>query len=290
MATRSAHLHVICALLASGLGCRAGEQAPAATATPPPKQGADPRPPPPPATRPATSAGDRPPLDPGITAESQKRPEPRTATLSSRSRPEVEPSPSDKPPDRAPAMRAGALRLPRALRAKYEIEFAPLTGLTLPLLDRARAGRKIGAEVKPFAQRPAGGDEQDVERGGEIVAIALAQQLEKLGWTVNVLDRAQLRRGLRIPQASLDGASLALRVEGSVLFALSERGARIDGEVRFLAGRSVVVARSSRSAPLGSAPGRSARLRAAAEGALRAFVQAIVSDAALDRDLAKLLR
>ncbi len=178
-------------------------------------------------------------------------------------------------------LRAGGLGLGR--------RFEPRVGLRLPLLERRLAGRSLGAEVRPFASEAAGAEQEPVDRAGELVALALALQLERLGWSVEVTGRELLAEGLRAPAATGSSPAARFRISGAVGFATTPSEARLRGTVRFERESSAVTASLEvvTAAPTGEAPSR--RRVLAAEAALAAFVARLLAEPELDRKLAALL-
>lgn len=196
------------------------------------------------------------------------------------------PAPAVPPgqPAPVPAMRAGALRLTGAKNASYKVRYTPSAGLGVPGLQRALRGRKVGAEVKPFAQTigQGGAGQQDVEQGGEIVALAIALQLQRGGWIVDMLDKASLRAGMSVPSGAPRALARRFLVTGEVSFSVGSREARLHGTVRFSAGGQQVAEVGARTAaPLPRSGPRSTRYAQAASAALRAFVRDVIRDPGL---------
>jgi hypothetical protein len=185
-------------------------------------------------------------------------------------------------------LRAGGHRLGRASRSRHALRFEPRPGVRLPALERRLGGRSAGATVRPFATEAVGEEQEPVDRAGELVALSLALQLERLGWSVEVTGHELLAEGLRAPAAG-GPAAVRFRVTGSVRFATTAREARLRGSVRFeLLGRTVSAALETVAAAPADAPLARRRV-VAAEAALASFVAGLLAEPELDRKLAALV-
>jgi hypothetical protein len=185
--------------------------------------------------------------------------------------------------------RTGALRLGRDAKSVYQLGYQPAPGPRLAKLQDKLKGRKPEARVTPFASEAVTGDGiQPVDRGGEIVAIALALQLAKIGWQVDVAGKERLAAGLPVP--GTETTATAFQITGTVKFATTPTGATLAGRVQFArAGKPVLEVSPSVS---GSSTARlvTARRREAAEQALARFVSAVLADPRLDPALTASLR
>ena len=203
---------------------------------------------------------------------------------------------------RAPAgstlvLRAGARRLRALYRRDYYAECEPEPGLQLPALKEALQGRRPRAAIRPFTQRPAASDDEafDVERAGEIVAVAIARQLEELRWEVGLdADASVLPIATdEFPAVDVTGHPLAFRFSGRVRFwvrASAGEGpaghtATLDGQVRVRSlrssGTAVIYARSHTAEATVTEEQeavRGVRARKAAAAALRRWVRALFTD------------
>lgn len=187
------------------------------------------------------------------------------------------------------ALRAGGHRLGRASRSRHALRFEPRQGLRLPALERRLGGRTAGATVLPFATEAVGEEQEPVDRAGELVALSLALQLERLGWSVAVAGRELLAEGLPAPEAG-GAAAVGFRVTGTVRFATTAREARLRGSVRFeRLGRTATAALETVAAAPADAPLARRRVLAA-EAALAAFVARLLAEPELDRKLAALVQ
>ncbi len=194
-------------------------------------------------------------------------------------------------------MRSGARRLRALYRRDYYAGYEPDSSLRLASLRRALEGRQPRAALRPFHQQPAAPDEDsfDVERAGEILAVAIARQLEELGWQVGLdADATVLPIATdEFPAIDVRAHPLSFRISGRVRFwvgaARQEDGAahqaHLDARVRIRAlrpdGPRTVYARAlSAQAALTEQqePVRGARARKAASLALKKWVGKLFVD------------
>jgi len=165
-------------------------------------------------------------------------------------------------------------------------------------LQRRLRGRPGGARVRPLAQTAAAeGDLAfDVQRGGEIVALALAEQLEVMGLRVGLEPNPDDPQAdiERYPPVDLRGLRFLVLLEGEARFWVraehaasgpARSTAEVHATVRVHALRKgeatlIHTASAQRSATVDAraVPTRSARARAAGREALDAWVRAVLLD------------
>lgn len=185
-------------------------------------------------------------------------------------------------PAAAAVYRAGALRLAAKSRGSYELAYEPGAGPKLPALAKKLGGRPAEAHVTPFQTLAADPDAEPIQRAGELVAIALALQLEQMGWRVELALREQLAAGLRLPERRIAPSS-AFRINGGIRFQTTRAEATLRGTVTFARGAAV-----KRVAAEARAPVKGDR-KLAAEAALRDFVARVVGASGFDAALAALV-
>lgn len=195
----------------------------------------------------------------------------------------------------------GAIR-DQSYYVRYELQ----AGLRLAALHRAASGKSFAFEVLPFRQSDAqpvpGGFH--VERAGEIVAAALALQLDQMGYRVGLelakaLAPLQERLGDRF-KIDLDAFALKASFSGDVQFWVAHpaRDGRYETTARLVV--SVVLSgdRAGRAAEIyrrvvvdfetlqaeGPA-GASERARRAAAAVLQRFVRTLTTDPRLEAAL-----
>jgi hypothetical protein len=206
-------------------------------------------------------------------------------------------------------------RLVAAIRDQsYYVEYAPQRGLRWPRLSRAASGKQFGFEVLMFASRPRavppGGFA--VERAGEIVAVAVARQLDAMGFRVGI-DLGPTLKPLRDElgdrfRIDLDGLALKATVSGGVHFVVQHRTlaqhttpndafeTRADLDVTLFlidrAGRPLYARRVTESASLvaRALEGAAERARAVAAQALQRFLGTAFRDARLEEALLEYTR
>jgi hypothetical protein len=191
-------------------------------------------------------------------------------------------APTRTPSEAGTSYRAGALRLVAKSRSRYELAYEPGTGPRLAALAKKLGGRPAEAQVTPFQSLAADPDAEPIQRAGELVAIALALQLEQMGWRVELALREQLAAGLRVPDEKTAPAS-AFRVSGRVRFQTTRAEATLRGTVIFAHGAAVKRVTTEARTPV------KGDRKLAAEAALRDFVARVVGAPGLDAALAALV-
>jgi hypothetical protein len=187
-------------------------------------------------------------------------------------------------------LRSGALRFETSQSDSYWITYEAESGLQIAGLQPALGKRKLGARVSPFTQKSETGA---IEHGGEIVALAVAAQLKRMGWIVDLASPEAMRKAARdiIPGSDLSGVLAMLDVSGKVSFTARSEGdqvvARLEGSVSF--GSRRVTAATTATEPLKGGP-RSAALEKTSKTVLRAFVHKIIADQQLSASLLSLVK
>ena len=199
---------------------------------------------------------------------------------------------------RAGAQLAGAVR-----EQGYYVLPEPVPNLSLVELNRAGGPSRLLFDVQTFAQEKPALEPGafHLERGGDVLAIALARQLDAMKLQIRMDVAPLLEEGKRKIQMfaySVAEPDLALWVEGTVRqFSVQhtrdgsagKSTATLDAEVVFIdRGSDVAVYRASRrlessaTAPAGAAD----RARAAADAAVRSYLALYFADPACDAALA----
>ena len=206
-------------------------------------------------------------------------------------------------------MRAGARRLQAYTDGSYWIRRPADPGLRLPRLQEQLGAGVAGARVRPLQQRPAAQGELafDVDRGGEIVALALAEQLTALGLRVGMEppDEGAPDGGEGSPEVDLRGLRFLILLEGEARFWVRTTGegpgtgseATLDATVRVHALRGGVptlvhtaTAQEQASVDAQEQPLRGQRARAAARLALDQWLRRVLTDRAFEDVLLEQVR
>jgi hypothetical protein len=177
-------------------------------------------------------------------------------------------------------LRAGALRVEAYQKSDgYYVRYATDPTLRIAGLSAALGKRRLGARVASFTQLDGAGS---VQQGGQIVAVAVAQQLQASGWLVDLANPSAMQKAARelIPPADLSRALAELVVSGRIRFATSTTAdvtvAAIDGQVAFAEGPTAIVeckVAAEARIPASEVAAISQRLERATREALRSFVR-----------------
>ena len=211
--------------------------------------------------------------------------------------------------DDRPAMRAAGLRLKAFHAQDYYVSYKPDPELRIKKLDDVLAGRKLGAEVHPFVQTTSAYSASgfDAERGAEIVVLAIARQLETMGWSVVVVPGPAMLESVELQPSPTDLGDVLARlvVMGEVRFVVSTQRrkdayvttARIASNVVFLvedatAPRELFAGDVEASAQVTGqqAAGRTKRARQAAEKVLGSFIHKLFTNPQLRKALVNEVR
>ena len=206
----------------------------------------------------------------------------------------------------APILTRAGARLVGAIRDQnYYVNYKPQAGLRLARLDSAVAGRSFAFEVMPFEQDDSqalpGGFH--VERAGEIVSVAIALQLDRMGYQVGMqLARAlaplQERLGDRF-KIDLEAFGFKATFSGDVLFFVTharenrhETTARMAVVVALAASKGaqsqVIYQPSMKDSEVATSEtlaGASDRARSAAAAVVQRFVKTLLGDPRLEQAL-----
>jgi hypothetical protein len=189
------------------------------------------------------------------------------------------------------ALRAGGLRVESYRSETYYVLYDADPALEIAGLTAALGTRRLGARVESFAQSDSPGS---VQRGGEIVALAVAKQLQVMGWLVALARPETMLKGAPLPEHDKEATALAeLQVSGRVRFATAARGAatvsELRGTITFARTDGETVFRRELAAEAkvleSEAPAFSQRAERATRDALKSFVRALCGH----RDLATAL-
>ncbi len=175
--------------------------------------------------------------------------------------------------------RAGARRLAAAWSEGQYVSYQA-QALRLTRLEAALRGRRLAAEVQPFAARaatkPVG---TELPASGKLLGHALATQLQQLGWEVSAPD---LEPGAPAARPGKGQRAGLVRITGAGSFSVAPGAtatAQIEAQVRLtLDGRSVLDEVVLATAKSGEGVA-SARARAAASAALQGFVRKVLARA-----------
>ena len=227
------------------------------------------------------------PAQPTVTSDDAVHP----ALAKSRKKPGAPPRTLTLAQDRDGQARAGARRLAARWteQARRFISFTP-EALALPALTRALRGRQLAARVEPFTPRPPPADAEELPDSGKLIAMALALQLEHLGWSIAapaVMDLVDPGALAFSPSASGPKIAARVTINGEGSFAVWPSGspdapatARIEATVRLaVAGRSIL---ERQLLILRNSSGEGAttqRTQEACSAALRELVRAVVAAA-----------
>jgi hypothetical protein len=200
-------------------------------------------------------------------------------------------------------LRAGGLRVESYSSQTYYVLYEADPKLQITPLSAALGARRLGARVEPFTQDASASG--SVDRGGEIATIAVAKQLQIMGWLVTLAQPAhmlktaneQLANKAKTARAQPEGKitpTLAeLKVSGSVRFTAVSKGdatvSALQGTVAFAAPDGQALSRREvaveAKVPATEEPVISKRLEQATRAALKRFVRALASDKELARAL-----
>ena len=140
--------------------------------------------------------------------------------------PEAEPDARRKgrTPTRGFLWPTGARRPAAVQGERYYTDYPLSDDIKLALFDKARADEPVYAQIAPFDQDESRGIDEGfhVAKGGQILAVALARQLEKMGWSTGIELDAAMRERLQhtFPAVDVRPFRLRLRVAGSATFAV----------------------------------------------------------------------